>query len=305
MKTMLQERPAERYKADQRRQWDAVTPELRDWWPVFEAFLAPVTRAMLASARLGNGAQVVDVATGFGEPALTVARHVGSEGRVVATDLSAGMLEVAAERASARGVGNVEFLQMDAEEPTLPEGRYDAVLCRLGLMFLPHLDAALNRLRALLAPQGRLVAAVWGTPEANPWMTGALQTLTEYLELPAPPPGAPGPFALSGRGVLSDALGRGGLDEVWSVRVPLRFAWPSPAAYAAFHQASPLRRLVADEEPARCAQAWTEVATTASRRWGAGPLHLPGEVVIAGGLRPLTTATAPSPQAAAPARLPG
>lgn len=300
-----EERPSERYKADQRRRGDAVTSELRGWWPAFEGFLAPVSRVMVASARLGAGAQVVDVATGFGEPALTVARHLGPGGRVVATDLSAGMLEVAAERASARALGNVEFLQMDAEDPPLPEGRYDTVFCRLGLMFLPHTDAALRRLAALLVPRGSLVAAVWGIPQSNPWLTGALRTLSEYFELPASPPPAPGPFALSGPGVLRDALGRGGLDQVWSVRVPLRFAWPSPAAYAAFHRASPLRRLLPREEPAQSDRAWTDVAAAASRRWGPGPIRLPGEVVVAGGLRPLPSTTAPWSEAAVPAPVPG
>lgn len=123
----------QRYKADQRRLWDETAPYLRDWWPTFEGFMAPVTCVMIAQAGLyPGGAHVVDVASGFGEPALAVAGRVGPQGHVVATDLSSAMLSVATDRALALGLGNVEFVQMDAEEPTLAQGVYDAVVCRLG-----------------------------------------------------------------------------------------------------------------------------------------------------------------------------
>ncbi len=277
---------AERYKADQRRQWDAAAPALRAWWPVFDRFMAPVTRTMVSHARLRPGAHVVDLASGFGEPALTVARKVGRRGRVVATDLSAAMLTVAAERAAALGRANVSFTEMDAEEPGLAGGRQDAVTCRLGLMFLPRLSLALERLGDLLVPGGRLVAAVWGPPQANPWMTLALRTLGEFLELPPPSPGGPGPFALSAPGALEAALWGAGLDDLRATRVRLRCAWSSPAAYGAFHRASPIRRLVDDQEPERAAQAWDEVAAAAARLWGGGPLRLDGEVLVVSARRP-------------------
>ncbi len=274
---------AEAYKVEQRRQWNAIAGELRAWWPVFERFMAPVTRAMVDHAWLCRGARVVDVASGFGEPALTVARLVGPRGRVVASDLSPAMLTVAAERARRLGLGNVDIAEMDAEEPTLPQASFDAVVCRLGLMFLPHLDVALQRLSSLLVPGRRLVAAVWGPSEANLWLTVALRTLVEFLELPPPPPEAPWLFGLSGGGVLEDALCGAELEDVRCTRVTLRCGWTSPAAYTAFHRSSPMRRLVADEEPARRARAWREVTAAARRHWGNGALHLQGEVVVVSG----------------------
>lgn len=277
---------ASRYKAEQRRQWDEAASELRAWWPAFEGFMAPVTAAMLAHARVGAGDHVVDVASGFGAPALSVAGRVGPGGRVVATDLSAAMLAVAAERARVAGRGNLEFVQMDAEEPTLAEGRYAAATCRLGLMFLPSLDAALGRLVRLLAPGGRFVAAVWGSAGANAWLSVAIRTLTEFLELAPPPPGAPGVFGLAGERVLEAALGDAGLEEIHGSTVPLSLAWSSPAAYAAFHRASPMRRLVGAEGPERRREAWAQVTEAARRAWGQGPLRLRGEVVVVSGQRP-------------------
>lgn len=276
---------ATRYKAEQRRQWDEAACELRAWWPAFEGFMAPVIAAMLAHVRVGAGDQVVDVASGFGEPALGVAGRVGPRGRVVATDLSAAMLAVAAERARVAGRGNIEFVQMDAEDPALAEGRYAAATCRLGLMFLPSLDAALGRLVRLLAPGGRFVAAVWGSADANAWLSVAIRTLTEFLELAPPPPGAPGVFGLAGEGVLEAALGDAGLEEIDASTVALSMRWPSPAAYAAFHRASPMRRLVAGEEPERRREAWAQVKWAARRAWGPGALSLRGEVVVVSGRR--------------------
>lgn len=271
---------ADSYKVEQRRQWDEAAEQLREWWPVFEGFMAPVTQAMVDHARPYPGARVVDVASGFGEPALTVAGLVGPGGRVVATDLSPAMLAVAGERAGAAGLGNVDCVEMDAEEPTLPPASFDAVVCRLGLMFLPHLEVALERLAALLVGGGRLVGAVWGPPEANLWLNLALRTLVEYLELPPPPPEAPWLFGLSGAGVLEGALSRAGLEDLRTTRVALNCGWPSAAAYTTFHQASPLRRLVAGEPPDRRAQAWQEVTAAATRHWGNGPLDLQGEIVV-------------------------
>ncbi|HEX2185038.1 MAG TPA: class I SAM-dependent methyltransferase, partial [Chloroflexota bacterium] len=294
---------AESYKAEQRRQWDATAGELRGWWPVFEGFMTPVTQSMLDHARLQAGAQVIDVASGFGEPALTVARLVGPKGRVVATDLSAAMLAVAGERARALGLDNLGFAEMDAEKPAFPQGSFDAVVCRLGLMFLPHLAVALERLGGLLIPGGRLVAAVWGPQEANPWLNLALRTVVEFLELPPPPAEAPWLFGLGGAGVLEEALSGAGLQDIRRTDVALHCHWPSVGAFTAFHESSPLRRLAASEEPARRVQAWHEVTAAATRRWGDGPLHLGGEVVVVSGRRQPTRLATPtgraSPQALA------
>lgn len=275
-----------RYKSEQQRQWDGTVRELRTWWPAFQTIMEPVTRAMVAHADLRVGAQVVDVACGFGEPALTVAAHVGPTGRVVATDLSAGMLAVARERAATLDLSNVDFVQMDAEQPVLSAGRYHGVVCRLGLMFLPDLPVALRRLGSLLVPGGRFVAAVWAAPEDNGWLTAALGTVAEFVDLPAAAPGGLGPFALAGTGRLEGALAGAGFVRLREQRVPLRFSWPSAAAYAAYHRSSPLARLLADEPPARRRRAWGEVAATAERRWGSGALHLPGEVVVVSGTWP-------------------
>ena len=280
--------PAEAYKAEQRQQWNDEVEARRAWWPAFDRIMTPVTRVMVTEARLRRGAQVLDVASGFGDPALALAGAVGPSGRVLATDLSASMVAAAAARARAAGLANVDVAEMDAEEPVLARGSFDAVTCRLGLMFLPNLDGALARLSELLVPGGRVVAAVWGPPEANRWLAVARQTLGEYLELPRPPRGAPDIFGLAGPGVAAAALARAGLEAVTTRRVTLRCSWPSAAAYTAFHRASPLGGATEGEDHDREMGAWRAVEAAAVRHWGRGRLRLAGEVlVVCGRQRPV------------------
>ncbi|MGH9895094.1 MAG: class I SAM-dependent methyltransferase, partial [bacterium] len=94
----------EAYKIAQRQEWNDVAPSVGRWWRiVYEAPLVPVTKRMIELAGVEPGHHVLDVATGLGEPALSVAAIVGPSGRVTATDLSAEMLGIARARASEAG----------------------------------------------------------------------------------------------------------------------------------------------------------------------------------------------------------
>src|SRR5207245_3814206 len=87
-----------------RRYTDVVLPEFR-----------PFGRRLIELAAIRPGMWVLDVATGPGEPALTIARRVGPSGLVAGVDFSPTMLRGARARARARGVGKAQFDEMDAE----------------------------------------------------------------------------------------------------------------------------------------------------------------------------------------------
>ena len=155
-----------RYKDAARSEWRDAAAGWRAWAGVLEAPDAglAVSRRLVELAGIGPGSAVLDLAAGYGEPGLTAAAAAGPGGRVVCADLSGPMLAVGRERAAAAGLGNLEFVEADAEELAVPEASFDAVLSRQGLQFLPDVGGTLARLRSFLVPGGRLAAAVWGPP---------------------------------------------------------------------------------------------------------------------------------------------
>jgi SAM-dependent methyltransferase len=208
-----------RYKADARAEWGQAASGWRDWTEVLEApdAGAAVSAKLVELAGIGPGAVVLDVAAGYGEPGLTAARAAGPGGRVVCADLSAAMLAVGRERAATAGLGNLEFVEADAEALDLPEASFDAVLSRQGLQFLPDVAGALARRRALLRPRGaagrgRVGVAASGPvrrPRASaPGRAGAAAATRRRPRLLRP--GRPGPPGRPDRGgrLLGRAPGR-------------------------------------------------------------------------------------------------
>jgi ubiquinone/menaquinone biosynthesis C-methylase UbiE len=185
------------YKAQQRQNWSSVAEGWKTWWSTMEQGAQPVSDRLVQLSDLQSGQKVLDVATGIGEPAVTAARRIGTTGRVVAIDLAPQMLAVAQERAAELGLQQIAFHEGDAESLDLTEGDFDAILSRWGLMFLPNLPQALGKMKQLLKPGGRLAAAVWGQPSDVPLLSLAMGSMMQVLELPQPPPEAPGPFSLA------------------------------------------------------------------------------------------------------------
>jgi SAM-dependent methyltransferase len=255
-----------RYKEIQRRDWSAAAAGWRQWWPKIQEGLGPVSERLIALADVKPGDRVLDIATGIGEPAVTAARRVAPGGHVVATDIAPGMLEIARERAKELGLDNIEFRETDAEELDLPTEQFDVVLSRFGLMFLPDLGAALERIHAVLGPGGRLAAAVWGPPERAPLVAIPLQTVARELELPPPAPGTPGPLALADADALEAQVRQSGFADVRTERRDVTTPWESAAEFVQFIQAiaAPIHNLLADQTPERREQVWEAIEQAAS-----------------------------------------
>lgn len=181
-----------RYKEEQRQQWDGVAAGWKKWWPTIENGAQYVSKRMLELAEVGPGQRVLDIATGIGEPALLAASRVGPSGRVVATDLSSQMLDIARERAVALGLTNVEFMEADAERLDFPNGSFDAVLWRWGLTDLPNPSNTLIAIRRMLSPNGSFATSVWEAgPRARPLANLAMAAAREMFGLPSPQPEEP------------------------------------------------------------------------------------------------------------------
>ena len=167
---------AEEIRDGQRTVWAGLSTSWEKWDAVIMEQLAPVGAAIVDSLGLRSDQQHLDIASGTGEPGLTVAR-LAPQGRVVLTDLSAEMLAVATRRAAAQGISNVETRVCSADDLPFGDETFDSVSVRFGFMFFPDLPQATAELVRVLKPGGRICASVWVQPEANPWTTIPMQAI--------------------------------------------------------------------------------------------------------------------------------
>ena len=247
-------------------------------------------------ALIRSGHRVLDVGTGLGEPAFTAARRVGPTGSVVATDLSPAMLSLAREEAARVGLRHVEFREMDAEEPDLPVHSFDAALCRWTLMFLPHLVAALTRLRELLVPEGRFAAAVWGPPERVPFTSIPMGVIRHVLQIPPLPAGRPGTFSLADPHVLERSFTEAGFTEVAIECHTLTFEYPSLKDFIEERPvtSASIRIMLAEASAAQRETIWQMVAQEIGKyQDAAGVLRIPTETRCVVGKREATQSAEP------------
>jgi SAM-dependent methyltransferase len=196
---------ADEFTAASQSFWSAAAPG----WAALERQGGPYASAtnwLLEAAALRPGDHVLEVACGSGDVGLRAAEVVGPEGRVVCTDFAEPMVEAVRERARELGLENVEAEVADAQREREDGRRFDAVLCRFGYMLMPDPVAALAAGRAALNDDGRLVLAVWGPAERNPWLSALTDAVMAAVGAPPPPPGTPGPFALGDRDRLREVL---------------------------------------------------------------------------------------------------
>src|SRR5260370_34034151 len=113
---------------------DRTVAAWRKWHAQIAAFTRGATEAILESAHLRSGMRVLDLASGVGDPALSIAAEVVPAGRVTATDLGPGMISLAEELARKNGLTNIEFRESSAESLPFPGESKDAPTYRFGLM---------------------------------------------------------------------------------------------------------------------------------------------------------------------------
>jgi ubiquinone/menaquinone biosynthesis C-methylase UbiE len=174
----------------------------------------PVSSWLIEHAELQPGQDVVELAAGPGDTGFLAAELIRPGGTLISSDGTDGMVAVARERAQELGVENVEFKQLQLEWIDLETASADVVLCRWGLMFAFDPGAALQEMRRVLRPGGRIAFAVWDAPKLNPWATIPNAALIDQGLVEAPDPNAPGIFALSRADELSEMVRDAGFVDV-------------------------------------------------------------------------------------------
>jgi SAM-dependent methyltransferase len=246
-----------------------------------------VSARMLELTAPRRGERVLELACGTGGPGLDAAPLVAPDGEVVLSDVAVEMTVVAARRAADRGLTATATRVLDLERIDEPDGSFDVVLCREGLMLVPDPALASREIARVLRPGGRVAVAVWGPRERNPWLGVVFDTVAAGLGEPVPPAGIPHPFSLDDAGLLRTILEDAGLEavEVDEIGVPYRASsvdewWERTAALA-----GPLARRLA-ALPDDAARTLREQAGDAIERYRTtSGVEIPGLTLVAGARR--------------------
>lgn len=207
--------------AERAAAWRRWHPTLAEWW-------RGVTDLIVARAEPRPGMRILDLASGTGEPALTIAPFVGPGGVVTATDIIPEMVAIAAENAAAEGIVNLRAEQADAAALPFPDESFDRVTCRFGVMYFPDVPRALDEVRRVLRPGGRAVFAVWGPLEQIDYLTSTLGVLLRYQAAPPPDPDpdTPHPLRFARAGTLAAALRAARFTDVREETSIVPLPWP-------------------------------------------------------------------------------
>jgi len=268
--------------------WSAVAASWGEHADETEARAAAVSARMLELAAPRPGDRVLELACGAGGLGLAAAGRVAPGGEVVLSDVVCEMTAIAARRAAAAGVANVATRELDLEEIDEPDGAFDVVLCREGLMFATDPARAGAEIARVLRPGGRAALAVWGPRADNPWLGLVLDAVAAQLGRPVPPPGLPGPFALDDAGRLQRLLAAAGLREVAVEQLPVPMRAPTFDAWwqRTTALAGPLTKILAALAPEGAEAVRARLReTVAPYATADGGLDLPGVTLVASACR--------------------
>lgn len=203
---------AEKFKQDQVDSWDSLAEYWLKWEHLFEVGAQPVNQWVLDDDCLKEGANVLDLASGLGQPAIAIADKIGPTGFVYAVEQSPGMARVAASRA--REKRNIQVIEDDVETTSFPDAHFDAIVSRWGLMFMPNLNIVFKKCYHYLKNRGRLLAIVWASPPDVPIISLAFGVVASVLELSPPSPGTPTPFCMSNPDIIRIRLAQAGFSGI-------------------------------------------------------------------------------------------
>lgn len=281
----------QKFRENLRVEWtgDKTVAAWRKWHAHIANFSRGATQAILEAAQLRPGLCVLDLASGVGDPALSIAEAIGPSGRVTASDLGPGMISLAEELARKKSLSNIEFREASAESLPFADQSYDVLTCRFGVMFFPDLAKALRECLRVLKPGGRAAFVAWGIKE-QPFFTTTAGILLKHVPVPPPPPDPDGPsmFMFGERGRLRRALEAAGFSNVHEEPRIVNGHWAGTLKeyWEQFSEvAAPFRPLLEQLTPERKAAAVTEILAALGKFWNGKEMNMPLEIVLAYGTR--------------------
>lgn len=219
---------------------------------LMDRMLQPLTQPAFDLLNLKPGERVLDIGCGAGATTLQAASYIG-DGQAVGADISRPLLELARERAAAKGA-NAHFVEADVSAAPLRDAPFDAAFSRFGVMFFNDTAAAFAKIRAAMTPNGRIVFICWRTFKENGWAHAPLVALKPMLKAPITPadPDAPGPFQLQDPDKTKAMLATSGWRDVsitpWDGDVLVGGGGDADSAAAFLLKIGPCARAITDQQ---------------------------------------------------------
>lgn len=220
----------EEIRDQQKASWNKFSPGWKKWDDLVMDFMKPMGDEIVSLLKIKDSDMVLDVAAGTGEPGLTIAKML-KDGKVIITDISEKMLEIARENASKKGIKNIETRICDVCELPFGDNTFDAISCRFGFMFFPDMPMAAREMVRVLKPGGRLATTVWNVPEKNFWVTAIGGTINRNMQLAPPDPEAPGMFRCAKSGLIQNLFHQAGLNNTSEKEVSSKMKCHSADVY--------------------------------------------------------------------------
>lgn len=192
-------------------EWSHAAPFWEKHRDLIGLMFAPVTEALVRAAEIGNGDRVLDVATGPGDPAISLVQIVGARGWVDGIDPVAAMVAAARREADRLNLRNIRFAVASGEQLPFSSESFDAAVSRFGVMFFPEPVAGIREMLRVLKPEARVALAVWRLLERNPFFSVVERILEDYIVMLPSDPDSPNSFRFATSGKLCDVLQQAGV----------------------------------------------------------------------------------------------
>ena len=174
-----------------------------------DIMLNPLGDRVIERLDLKSDSKIIDIGCGCGATTLEIAKKI-TQGEILGVDISEPMLDKATETAKEMSLSNISFEVKDVQVDVMPQNYFDIAFSRFGVMFFEDPFEAFKNIHSSLKEDGLLSFVCWQNASLNPWQSLSIQVIKEFLDLPAPAPKSPGPFAFEDKTYLEDILRESG-----------------------------------------------------------------------------------------------